>query len=127
MATRLPAAAEHEAAHAVTATALGVAVYWTTARQNGTGRTSCEAASPRLSAIIAAAGDLWDRDFSVHPYIDGSCSDLRTAVDNVGTAGIWQARRIARDILTRHKSDVLALARRIEAVDGQRLVLSTAR
>ncbi|MBT2420579.1 M50 family metallopeptidase [Streptomyces sp. ISL-22] len=110
-------AAEHEAAHAICAHVLGVRVRAVEVRSNGSGRTyySREAwGAPRQMAPTTAAGDLWEREFSILPYIDEACSDLRDFERNHGLGALWQAERTARQILTRHRADVLRLADRLE-------------
>lgn len=119
--------AEHEAAHAVVAAHYGVKVFevWATAARGKTVHGDCP---QHEDVAIAAAGDLWNREFGAVPYRDGSCGDLAYLERTVSAAGVWQARRDARAVLTRRRSSVLALAARIEehgtlvAAPGGRLV-----
>ena len=106
-------AAEHEAAHAVVASSLGVTVARLVIYPNGSGECLRHRTTPRLSAVISCAGDLWDKEFSAHEYRDGACADLRRQVQFVGVEGIWAARRDARKILTERRQTVLRLGARL--------------
>jgi hypothetical protein len=64
-------------------------------------------------AVITAAGDLWNREFGTVLYLDLSCVDLAGLVRQVGTQGVWQARRDARAVLATRRREVLRLADRL--------------
>jgi hypothetical protein len=96
-------AAMHEAAHAVTAWALGVHVAAVEIFDNGSGMTTRKRTLPEVDAVISAAGDEWDRHLSPFPYEYSSCRDLNYQVERVGIHGVWAARREARLILTRRR------------------------
>jgi hypothetical protein len=106
-------ACEHESAHAVTAWALGAHVARVVVHPHGGGSVTRLRVTPAENAVISSAGDLWDREYSMAEYRDGACADLAYQVEQVGTAGIWQARRTARQILTAHRRGVLDLADRL--------------
>jgi hypothetical protein len=106
-------AAEHECAHGVVAASLGVQVARLVIYPNGSGECIRAFTTPELSAVISAAGDLWDAEFSDQPYRDGACADLRRQVELVGPQGIWAARRRARQILAEHRNAVITLGGRL--------------
>ena len=114
MGVNLRAVCEHEAAHAVAGLELGAGLAHIVVYPDGSGETVTRYGLPAAqSAIIAAAGDLWDREYSTFEYVDGSCFDLQHQVARVGVHGIWAARRSAREILTERRRDVLDLAVRL--------------
>lgn len=110
---------EHEAAHAVTAWALGMRVESITVHDRG-GRTIV-VGPPQQLAVCAQAGDLWDREHGTSPYTFDACTDLRQSVQWVGVAGIWSARRQARALLNTRQRDVLDLAERLRLSGGRLL------
>jgi hypothetical protein len=103
-------ACEHESAHAVVAFELGAHVARIVVHPHGGGSVTRLRVTPTENAVISCAGDLWDREYSTAEYRDGACTDLAYQVQQVGAAGIWQARRTARQILTERRRDVLDLA-----------------
>ena len=106
-------AAEHEAAHGIVSAALGVTVARLVIYSNGSGECHRATCAHRTAAVISAAGDLWDSEFSVYPYRDSSCRDLQRQLQFVGVEGIWAARRDARKILTDRRQAVLKLGARL--------------
>lgn len=111
---RLRAVCEHEAAHAVTAAAVGVRVVEVCVQSRARGWTLHEGASHRAAAgVITAAGDVWQRRLSALPYSDLSCDDLATFEREHGLSALWQAEHSALHILTEHRRAVEALAIRL--------------
>lgn len=114
MSSLLRAVAEHEAGHAVVAAHLGYRV--TEIRiASGSGSTVWNAAaSPSEDqAAVTAAGDLWCRELSTHPYVDLACDDLAAFERSHGLGRLWHAQRTARQILTARRDAVSALAERL--------------
>jgi hypothetical protein len=110
----LAATAEHEAAHAVVARHLGLAVHQVHVDPRTlAGRTVVEPATPGDTAVVLIAGDLWARHFSTHPYPDRSCSDLARFETEHGFTTLWAAERQAHRILTTRQDAVRALAARL--------------
>jgi hypothetical protein len=107
---RVRVACQHEAAHAVTAWALGVPVVRLAVYPDGSGETIRHRTTPAAAAAISAAGDTWDREMGTEPYVDSACRDLARQVQLVGVSGIWAARRTCRQILAAHRREVLDLA-----------------
>lgn len=108
--------AEHEAAHAVVARALGVRVAEVSVSEDGRdGATRYEQASRENTAAIAAAADVWITEFRglVFPNgdRDGCRDDVRKLVRNTsGDHEVADARRRARLLLAERRDEVLALA-----------------
>lgn len=111
----LRACAEHEAAHAVVAAHFGAPVHEVTATARGDGSTIYDAGRVnRLQqAAITAGADLWNRELGTVPYQDLGCLDLATFEREHGLGPLWQAERVARQILTARRAAVLALADRL--------------
>lgn len=110
----LAATAEHEAAHAVVARHLGLAVRQVHVDPRTlAGRTVVEKAARDRTAVVLIAGDLWAREFSAHPYPDRSCSDLARFESEHGFGVLWAAERQARHILTTRQDAVRAFAARL--------------
>ncbi|WP_369778043.1 hypothetical protein [Streptomyces sp. R33] len=111
--------AEHEAAHAVVARALGLHVVEMYIADNGRdGVTTYESASREETAAVAAAAEVWIHEFRALAYPQGDSSgcreDWRVLVQNTdGDHGVQRARRQARLILGEHRDEVLALAERL--------------
>jgi hypothetical protein len=105
--------AEHEAAHAIVALAYGVPVTRVVATRTR-GRTSHGTCTRQQAVAIAAAGDLFNREFGTVPYRDASCSDLAYLEREVEASGVWKARRDARAVLRSRQQDVIDLARLLE-------------
>lgn len=111
-------AAEHEAAHAVTARALGVHVREVTIAEDGSGVTEYAQTTRDAAAVIAAAAHVWIGEFRALVFPAGArgCSDDNRALIRA-TAGdaynVDQARRRARLILGERRDEVLQLARRL--------------
>jgi hypothetical protein len=107
--------AEHEAAHAVVAAHFGLVVTRVVARAPGDGYTEYEqSADPAQRAAVTAAGDVYGKRLGSVPYVDLACDDLAKFERVHGLPRLWQAQRIAFDILTRRRAAVVALADRIE-------------
>lgn len=119
--------AEHEAAHAVAAVAVGARLK-AVAIWKGVLRV-CDEPSPGICdvdaehlpaserAIIGMAGEAWEGMFSLnHAYEhDGHCgSDRDYAADLVGQAGIAVARRSATLILVSRRGLVRRIARELQ-------------
>ena len=110
-------AAEHEAAHAVVASALGVPVVEVSIDERGGGETIFEAASAMDSATIAVAAEIWvdELRWRTYPGGDRGCSgDRRQLARHVDDFGARQACTRARAILRDNADAVLALADRLE-------------
>jgi hypothetical protein len=111
-------AAEHEAAHAVAARALGVHVAEVTIAEDGTGATVFEETSREAAAVIAVAAQAWIGEFRALVFptgVRGCSGDNRVLARSTGGDGynVDQARRRARLILGEQRDEVLALARRL--------------
>jgi hypothetical protein len=120
---RLAIASQHEAAHGTVASVLGVQVTELMVGAGGNGgRCSCATVpDPATAAVMAAAADLWDSEFSIYEDQDRSCGDLAKAVALVGPPGMWAARTWVRAILTEHRAQVERLAERLAAAPGHEL------
>ncbi|MQY13769.1 hypothetical protein SRB5_39210 [Streptomyces sp. RB5] len=111
-------AAEHEAAHAVAARALGVHVAEISITEDGSGSTSFETTSRKATAVIAVAPRVWVGEFRAVVFPNGARGSGRdeqllaraTAADAYNVA---EATRRARLILGGRRDEVLALARRL--------------
>lgn len=111
-------AAEHEAAHAVAARALGVAVLEATIAEDGTGATVYEETTREAAAVIAVAAQVWLGEFRalVFPAGTRGCSgDNRALMRSTGgdAYNVDQARRRARLILGERRDEVLQVAREL--------------
>ncbi|MFM9595792.1 M50 family metallopeptidase [Streptomyces scabiei] len=111
-------AAEHEAAHAVVARALGVHVREVTIAEDGSGATVYQETSREAEAVIAVAPQVWLGEFRALVFPAGSrgCSgDNRTLARSTGADAynVDQARRRARLILGEQRGEVLELARQL--------------
>lgn len=107
--------AEHEAAHAIVAAHFGLVVTRVVVRAPGDGYTEYEqTADPARRAAITAAGDVYGQRLGSVPYVDLACDDLAKFERFHGLTRLWQAQRIALDILTRKRAAVVALADRLE-------------
>lgn len=109
--------AEHEAAHAVTARALGLRVAEVSVSADGrSGLTKHESTSPAATAIVAVAAGLWTDEFRgmVFPRGDaaGCREDMRVLVRNTGgdTWKMQNACRHARTILAESRDEIFAMA-----------------
>lgn len=108
--------AEHEAAHAVVAVALGVRGVEVAISDDGrSGSTRYERASREATAAVAAAADVWIHEFRavVFPTGDevGCGDDYRLLVRSTdGDHGVREARRRARLVLGERGDEVLAVA-----------------
>ncbi|MFE3786975.1 hypothetical protein [Streptomyces goshikiensis] len=126
--------AEHEAAHAVVARALGVPVVEVLIRDDFSGETRHEPAGRAETATIAAAADVWISGFRSLAFPGQSrsgCQDdaLKLARNTDGPGDAQLAVRRAGRLLRERQAEVLALAdelvrrRRItfevECPDGQ--------
>jgi hypothetical protein len=114
-------AAEHEAAHATVAEALGYRVHEVVIGDHGSGHVEYEQASRKDTAVIAVAGGLWITAFrsAQYPEGDAGCGQddraLAVAADQFDGR---QATAQATQILREHRAAVLALADRVER-DGR--------
>lgn len=112
------ATAEHEAAHATVATALGLTVLEVRAG-TGTGHTLyMERPHDVRTAAAIWAGDVWSKEFGSVPYeiIErGACADLARLEREYAPDSFWRAHRLAREVLTKQRRAVLALADRLTA------------
>jgi hypothetical protein len=112
------ATAEHEAAHATVATALGLTVLEVRA---GVGRGHTlylERPNEVRTAAAIWAGDLWCKEFGSVPYevIErGACADLARLERDFDPDRFWRGHRLAREILSQHRRAVVALAGRLVA------------
>lgn len=107
--------AEHEAAHAVVARALGVTVTEVVIRDDFSGVTRHEVTGPAEKAAIAAAADVWISEFRslAFPGAAGSgCQeDVRSLMRNTeGSHDVARALRRARLLLAERREEVLVLA-----------------
>lgn len=114
----LQLAAEHEAAHAIVARALGLGPVEVEIGDDSSGVTRFPKASRRANAIVAAAAEIWISEFRYHAFPggdrDGCRRDLRTLVQNTeGDGEVLDAQRRARAILSEHRDQVLAAAHRL--------------
>jgi hypothetical protein len=115
-------AAEHEAAHAIVAQALGVRVRVAHVLADGSGGCLHEYGTPIQTATIALAGEIWIGTFRSLEFPRGPAgckSDRRAACSAVG-ADDWELKRAyeqCHTILKENRAIVLALADRIDA-DG---------
>ncbi len=111
--------AEHEAAHAVVARALGLHVADVFIGEDGRdGVTTYETADRDETATVAAAADVWITEFRALAYPSGDAAgcreDMRVLVRNTdGDHDVHRARRRARVILGERRDEVLALAARL--------------
>ncbi|WP_131769534.1 M50 family metallopeptidase [Candidatus Protofrankia californiensis] len=113
---RLQRTAEHEAAHAVVALALGARVWEISVEPDGSGKTWHDGESPRVRAPIAAAGDVWVREFRAAEFPGdasvGCGADFRVLVRHaVGVGAVGYERRRAWEILNERRNAVMALSR----------------
>lgn len=113
--------AEHEAAHAVVALALGVPVSEVTTVPDGEvgGSVTFRTSSRRATAIILAAAEVWITEFRwrTFPTVreSGFGDDRRKVLEATG-ADAWQiqdAARRAREILADRRDEVLEMAQRL--------------
>jgi hypothetical protein len=112
--------AEHEAAHAVVARALGLRLLDVSVSADGrSGETRYESAPESANAIIAVAAEVWISEVGglVFPRgdADGCREDVRVLVRSTG-GDAWamrEARRRARLILAESRDEVLALAEQL--------------
>ncbi|MDX2515467.1 hypothetical protein PV355_09975 [Streptomyces stelliscabiei] len=114
-------AAEHEAAHAVAARALGVHVREMTIAEDGSGATVYEETSREAEAVIAVAPQVWIGEFRALVFPAGArgCSrDEQVLARSTGADAynVDKARRRARLILGESRGEVLALAQRLARV-----------
>lgn len=111
-------AAEHEAAHAVAARALGVHVREVTIAEDGSGATVYVETSRENNAVIAAAGQVWIGEFRALVFPAGArgCGrDEQVLARSTGADAynVNRARRRARLILGERRAEVLALAQQL--------------
>lgn len=107
--------AEHEAAHAVVARALGIPVSEILIRDDNSGVTRYEATGAAETAAIAAAADVWISEFRSLTFPGaagaGCRDDVQVVVRNTGDQhGVAQAMRSARLLLAQRRGEVLELA-----------------
>ncbi|MDX3519279.1 hypothetical protein [Streptomyces scabiei] len=112
-------AAEHEAAHAVAARALGVRVKEATIDEDGTGATVYEETTREAEAVIAVAAQVWLAEFRALVFpagVRGCSGDNRVLARSTGADAynVDQARRRARLLLGERRSEVLELARELD-------------
>lgn len=112
--------AEHEAAHAVVARALGVRVVEVVVSENGRdGHTKYEQAAREDTATIAAAADVWINECRAVVFPNGDqagCRDDNRALVHSCGGDPWamrEARRRARLILAERGNEVLTLAQKL--------------
>lgn len=112
--------AEHEAAHAVVAQALGVHVAEVSVASDGrSGHTVYESSTPATTAVIAAAADEWIHGFRALVFPTGDATgcgdDMRVLARATGADAyrVGEARRRARLILGERRDEVVQLARRL--------------
>ncbi|MEW2135516.1 hypothetical protein AB0892_02710 [Streptomyces sp. NPDC005409] len=111
--------AEHEAAHAVVARALGLHVAEVSISEDGqSGVTTYESAGRADTATVAAAAEVWIHEFRALAYPAGDAAgcreDMQVLVRNTaGDHDVREARRRARHILGERRDEVLALAARL--------------
>ncbi|WP_236244517.1 M50 family metallopeptidase [Streptomyces sp. CC210A] len=111
---RVRLVAEHEAAHAIAAAALGVHVDGITIDARGNGATLHHGApDTHTAAVITAAGDVWNRHLGTVPYEDLACDDLARFEREHGLSRLWSANHEAQQILRQHRRLVLDLASRL--------------
>lgn len=113
-------AAEHEAAHAIVAQALGVRVRVAHVLADGAGGCIHEYGTPIQTATIALAGEIWIGTFRSLEFPRGASgceSDRRAAAEAVDSWTLGQAHKQCVVILKENRAAVLALADRIDA-DG---------
>ncbi|WP_326583331.1 hypothetical protein OG889_32780 [Streptomyces sp. NBC_00481] len=113
--------AEHEAAHAVAARALGVRVFEVTIAEDGSGLTEHAKTTREANAVIAIAPQVWLGEFRamVFPAGGRGCGDdTRKLARSTGADAynVGQARRRARLILGERRGEVLALAEQLARV-----------
>jgi hypothetical protein len=110
--------AEHEAAHAIVAAALGVHVVDVEVRDDdGSGEATHVRTSPQNNAAIAAAGQVWIEHirYREYPAGDPGCgSDRRAIAASVDGFGEREAILTARQILRDHADAVMGLADMVE-------------
>lgn len=109
-------AAEHEAAHAIAAQALGVHVRQVTIAEDGSGATEYAETTREYAAVIAAAANVWVGEFRAMAFPAGArgCgNDEQTLARATGADAynVAKARRKARLLLGEHRAEVLELAR----------------
>ena len=114
---------EHEAAHAIVATHLGLRVLDIEVGADdeaGGGETSWVRGNPEDSAAALVAGELWINEFRLHVYpsgADGCRSDRRALAYNTDPFGERRAAVKARAILRDHADEVRQLADWLEATE----------
>jgi hypothetical protein len=119
--------AEHEAAHAIVARALGLGPVEVEIRDDMSGVTRY-AKAPRMGkAIVAAAAEVWITQFRYFAFPagdrDGCRQDRRElALHTDGDLDVLDASRRAHEILAEHREEVLAAAHRL--AQDRRLELS---
>jgi hypothetical protein len=109
--------AEHEAAHAIVADALGVHVVDVEVRDDGNGETTHDFTSPRNKAAIAVAARVWIEHFRYRefPAGDTGCAgDHRAIAASVDGYGEREAIATAGRILRDHADAVMGLADTVE-------------
>ncbi|MEV6212135.1 hypothetical protein [Kitasatospora sp. NPDC051914] len=114
----LQLAAEHEAAHAIVARALGLGPITVEIRDDMSGVTRHTRTSPVGTAIAAVAAEVWITEFRYFAFPAGDhhgCNaDRRKLVMNTtGDMEIFDVHRRAREILAEHREEVLAAAHRL--------------
>jgi hypothetical protein len=112
--------AEHEAAHAIVAEALGYRVVDIEVREDGNGETEYERASAEDGAAIACAAQIWLEElrFREYPGGAGGCSkDQRAVLARTDDFGAHRAAQTARRILRDRRDEVLRLADWLERLD----------
>jgi hypothetical protein len=118
--TRRREASEHEAAHAVTAEALGGTTQVAFIGRDGSGlcRFDATGLSDLQRAAFWVAPELWITNFRAVEFPRGPVGLLRDRRDAAATgAELPQARRLAADILRANHDAVIRLADKIDA-DG---------
>ncbi|MBO2439803.1 hypothetical protein [Actinomadura nitritigenes] len=112
--------AEHEAAHAITARALGVRLVSVWITSDGSGLTTFEATDRERAAAIYAASDVWVNTLRHRMFPAGGeagCrSDRRQLIRATGgdDFAMRAAYRRAREVLDGYRDEVLALAEVLE-------------
>lgn len=112
---RLQLCAEHEAAHAVVADALGLDVATVRVSATGDGATVYEHGTREQTAVVAVAPSVWvDLRWEQFPEGDwAGCAGDRQRLAEYDAVSRQEARRCARAILTDRADDVVALAKRL--------------
>src|SRR4051812_42984390 len=113
--------AEHEAAHAIVAEALGLRVVDIVVGEDGSGVTTHESASQKDGAVIACAGQIWIEEFRYRefPAGAGGCSgDQRALVARADAFNARIAAGKARRILHDRADEVVRLAAWLQRADS---------